>query len=137
MACKDSTSNMVIKLDNQDRFVSFEFNKLACGSPICGQNGFQQYCRGKNIFEILNFSFPEIVSVLNLEDEEQQFILYLEWDALRAALAAFFGIQKDDIDSARCMITSVQHDADGITISEIILPPKDLPELVPCPMKQE
>ena len=135
MPCKDSTSNMVIKLDNHDHFVFFEFNKMTCGSPVEGKTGFQEYCRGKNAFEILNFNFPELVSALKLEEEEQQFILYLEWDALRSSLSTFFGVQKDNIDSARCVITSVKHDEDGITISEIILPPQDLPGLVPCHMK--
>jgi hypothetical protein len=121
---------MIIKLDHHDHFVSFEFNKMTCGGSIDGQTGFQRYCQGKNIFEILNFNFSDLISALNLDEEEQQYILYLEWDALRASLAAFFGIQKDNIDSERCLITSVKHDEDGIIISEIVLPPKDLPELV-------
>jgi hypothetical protein len=124
---------MIIKLDIQDRFISFEFHKMTCGSPIDGETGFQQYCQGKNIFEILNFNFSDLISALHLQEEEQQYILYLEWDALRASLAAFFGIQKDGIDSERCLITSVKHDEDGITISEIILPPQDLPELASSP----
>ena len=133
MPCKDSASNMIIRLDNQDRFLSFEFSKMTCGSLINGETGFQDYCQGKNIFEILDYNFSDLVSALRLEEEEQQYILYLEWDALRASLAAFFGIEKNNVDSERCLITSVQHDEDGITISEIILPPQDLPALVPRP----
>jgi len=124
---------MIIRLDNQDRFLSFEFSKMTCGSLINGETGFQDYCQGKNIFEILDYNFSDLVSALRLEEEEQQYILYLEWDALRASLAAFFGIEKNNVDSERCLITSVQHDEDGITISEIILPPQDLPALVPRP----
>lgn len=133
MPCKDAASNMIIRLDHQDRFISFEFSKMTCGSLINGETGFQRHCRGKNIFEILDYNFSDLVRALHLEEEEQQYILYLEWDALRASLAAFFGIEKTNVDPERCLITSVQHDEDGITISEIILPPRDLPELAPRP----
>jgi len=134
MPCKDTASNMVIRLDHQDRFISFEFSKMTCcGSLINGETGFQRYCGGKNISEILNYNFSDLIRALNLEEEEQQYILYLEWDALRASLAAFFGIEKNNVDPERCLITSVQHDEDGITISEIILPPRDLPELASPP----
>ncbi|MBP7162308.1 MAG: hypothetical protein KBB26_02115 [Candidatus Omnitrophica bacterium] len=133
MPCKDAASNMIIRLDHQDRFISFEFSKMTGGSLRNRETGFQHYCRGKNVFEILDYNFPDLVCALHLEKEEQQYILYLEWDALRASLAVFFGIEKTNVDSERCLITSVQHDEDGITISEIILPPRDLPELAPRP----
>ncbi len=137
MPCQDSSANMIIKLNNDDHLDYFYFTKLACGSPIDAQTGFQDYCKGKKALEILDFDFSGIVNELGLENEEQQFILYLEWDALRASLAAFFGIEKDTIDAERCRITSIKHDEDGILISEIVLPPRDLPDLIPCHLRSD
>ena len=132
MPCSDSSSSISLRLDHDERFVSFEFAKITCGREITGETGYSRYCRGKSLREILDTAFSQIVKALKIETEEGQFILYLEWDSLRSAAAQYLGIESDEIDTERCRITSVEQDEEGIEIAQVILPPKELPKILPC-----
>ncbi len=132
MPCSDSSSSLAIHLDTEGRLTSFEFAKITCGREISAETEYQAYCKGKTLEEILKFGFSETIQALNLMDEEKQYVLYLEWDALRSAVAQYLGIDIDGIDRERCKVTSVTYDEKGIEIAEVILPPKELPKILPC-----
>ena len=133
MPCNDSSSGLNIRLDVDERLVKFDFAKITCSSEIKGDTGYVQYCRGKTLPEILNHQFADLVKELHIEnDEEKQFILHLEWDALRAGVAQYLGIEHESIDPDRCRITSIEHDENGIEIAEVVFPPKELPKILPC-----
>ena len=61
-------------------------------------------------------------------DEETRFILYLEWDALRSAIAQYLGIEDKEIDSDRCRISGINYDEKGMEIAMVILPPERIAE---------
>ena len=132
MPCSDSSSGLNIKLDSEERLLSFEFAKITCSSEIKGETGYSQFCQGKSLDEILTHSFSSLVQELGAKDnEEKQFILHLEWEALRSGIAQYLGIEREDIDD-RCRITSVEHTEHGVEIAEVILPPKELPKIIAC-----
>lgn len=132
MPCSDSSSSIALRLDNHERFLSFEFAKITCGKEITSHTDYNNYCRGKALKEILRISYREAVENLKAEEEEEQFILYLEWDALRSAVAQYLGIHDKDIDNDRCRIASIEHDEEGVGIVQVILPPKEMPKILPC-----
>ena len=132
MPCNDSSSSITIKIDHQDRMMSFDFAKITCGREITGGTDFQKYCKGKTMTEILKIPFSDLAAQFKSQDEEKQFIMYLEWDAVRSALAQYLGIDDPDIDKARCKITAIDYADDFIEIAEVILPPKELPKILPC-----
>ena len=132
MPCSDSSSSISISLDHDEKFVSFEYAKITCGREINGGTKFSDYCKGKDLTEILKTPFAQINNDINPVDEETQFILYLEWDALRSAVAQYLGYEDEDIDKNRCRITSIDYDEKGIEIAQVILPPKELPKILPC-----
>ena len=132
MPCSDSSSSLSIKLDNNEKFISFDYAKITCGREISGGTGLSQYCAGKDLTEIFNTSFAQVNHDLKLQEEEARFILYLEWDALRAAIAQYLGIDDKTIDKGRCQITSIDFNDEGIEIAEVVLPPKELPKILPC-----
>ena len=83
--------------------------------------------------EILELDFNMIVSALGLnEDQEKQFILYLELEALKAGIAQYLGIDHPSLDPERCRITAIEHTDEFIEIALVILPPKELPKIIPC-----
>ena len=136
MPCSDSSSGLNITLDNQERMVKFDFAKITCSSAISADTGLSVLCRGKTLTEILELDFYVLRSVLNLsEDEEKQFILYLELDALKSGIAQYSGIDHPSVDTDRCRITSIEHTEDCIEIAQVILPPKELPKIMPCSLK--
>ncbi|MGE0266917.1 MAG: hypothetical protein AB7S78_00495 [Candidatus Omnitrophota bacterium] len=132
MPCSDSSSSMVIKLDHDEKFITFDYAKITCGREITGSTGLNGYCKGRTLPEILEIPFSEISSALDIKEEENKFILYSEWDVLRAGIALYMGIDDPHIDSDRCSIISIEYTDEGIEIAEIVLPPKELPKILPC-----
>jgi len=132
MPCSDSSSSLALKIDHHDHFISFEFAKITCGREITAKTGYNTYCVGKTLNEILNIPYKQAVKDLNIDEEEDQFVLYLEWDTLRAAIAQYLGYDAEDIDRDRCQITAIEHTEEGIEIAQVILPPKELPKILPC-----
>jgi len=128
---------MVISLDPREYFIDFKYAKITCGQEIKEKKGLARYFVGKSIPEILAIPFDTINAALKPPSEEDQFVLYLEWDALRAALALYMGIEDDHIDTDRCVITSIEHTPEGIEIAEVILPPKELPKILPCSLANQ
>ncbi|MCH8157725.1 MAG: hypothetical protein IID18_08250, partial [Nitrospinae bacterium] len=61
---------------------------------------------------------------------------YLEWDALRTSIAQYIG-KMDDIDSERYQIASIAHDENGITITQVIQPPSEIPKIVSCRQREK
>ena len=137
MPCSDSSSGLTIRLDLNERLVQFDFAKITCSSEIGGSKTLSQFCVGKTLEEVLDLDFRMLVSVLNLNtDEEAQFILYMELDALKAAVAQYLGIEREGVDVDRCKISSVDHGDEFIDIALVILPPKELPKILPCSLSE-
>lgn len=133
MPCPDSSSSIALKLDHNECFLSFEFAKITCGKEITAHTDYNKYCRGKSLREILDIPYREAVENLDATTEEEQFVLYSEWDALRSAAAQYLGIDDETIDKDRCRIASIAHDdQEGVEIVQVVLPPKDMPTILPC-----
>lgn len=132
MPCPDSSSSITLRLDSQERFLSFEFDKITCGRSIEAKTGYQRYCSKKTLPEILEIPYEQALNALNTVDEEMRFVLYLEWDALRCAVAQYLGHENDQMDHARCHICSINHHDEGVEVGMIIVPPKEMPKILPC-----
>lgn len=132
MPCSDSSSSMVIHLDAEENFLRFEYAKITCGSEIGGKTGLNIFFQQKPLNTIITTSFDQIVTSLNMTEEENQFVLYMEWDALRAAVGQYSGVENENIDINRCQITSINHTETGTEVALVILPPKELPKILPC-----
>lgn len=133
MPCSDSSSGLNLRLDHEEKLLSFEFAKITCSSEISAQTGLSWLCQGKTLLEILDLDFYMLVSALNLNaDQESQFILYLELEALKAAIAQYLGIDHPSADPDRCRVTSIEHTPEYIEVAQVILPPKELPKIIPC-----
>jgi hypothetical protein len=133
MPCSDSSSGLNLRFDAQERFLSFQFAKITCSSEISAETGLSSFCISKPLPEILDLDFYMLVSALNLnEDNERQFILYLELEALKASIAQYLGIDHSAYEAERCRITSIEHGQDYTEIALVILPPKELPKIIPC-----
>ena len=133
MPCSDSSSGLNIRLDLNERIVKFDFAKITCSSEIGGGKSLSQFCTGKSLEEILDLDFRMLVSALSLNaDEEAQFILYMELDALKAAVAQYLGIEREGVDLERCKVSCVEQGDEFIDIALVILPPKELPKILPC-----
>ena len=133
MPCKDTTAEITIQLDDKDCLVDFSFSKITCSKEIGGGTGYLEYCKGKSAEEILDLEINELLGFFCLESEEDQFLLYMEWEALHAAISQLLGIS---INNKRYQIASISCDENGTTINQIMSPLKEMPKVVSC-LKRE
>lgn len=137
MPCSDSSSSMTLQLDSNEQFVNFEYAKISCGREITAKTGYVEFCQGMPAEDILALQYNDVQRDLEVRDEETQFILYLEWEALRAALAQYLGKTDIQYDQDRCQITSVDVQEEGIEVALVILPPRAMPKILPCNLGNE
>ena len=131
MPCKDTTSKVTIFLNKDDCLIDFDFSKITCNKEIGGGTGYLEYCKGKSAEEILRLEFDESLDILKPKSTEDQFLLYMEWDALRTSIAQFLG-SDFDIDHKRYQITSINSDEAGTTVTQVMRPPDKMPKIVSC-----
>ena len=75
----------------------------------------------------------ELLDFFSLESDEDQFLLYMEWEALNAAIAQLLGVS---INNKRYQIASISCDESGTTINQVMSPLKEMPKIVSC-LKRE
>ena len=133
MPCKDTTALMTVRVDHSDCLINYDYAKISCDKSIGNGQSFHQYCVEKPILQILEWEFFKILEELQLPDEESenQFLVYLEWSALRSALIQYLG-REDDVDTEHFEVASVEHTDQAVEIIQVIRPNSDLPKLESC-----
>jgi len=131
MPCKDTTSKITVILDNNDLLVNFEFSKITCNKEIGGGTGYLEYCKKKSADEIVQVEFEEPLQILKPSSIENQFFLYMEWDALRTCLSQFVG-SEIDVDYKQYRIASIDSNKSGTIITQFMNPPEKMPKIIPC-----
>ncbi len=121
-----------MRLNSAEKFIAFDFVKITCGQKIVSETGYASYCFGKTLKDILAISYSQAQKGLGLKEEERQFILYLEWDALRSVIAQYLGIEDNSIDRDRCQIVAIEQSEEGVEVALIIFPPSELPKIISC-----
>lgn len=133
MPCEDTSSLMTVRVDHNDYLIDYDFIKMSCDKEVGYGNSFQKYCEGKTLQEILNMEFFSIIQQMDLgnEDTESQFLVYLEWSALRSAIIQYLG-EDMDVDTEHFEVASVQYDDQKVLINQIIRPFTDKPKIKSC-----
>ncbi len=133
MPCKDTTSLMSVRVDHNDYLIDYDYAKMTCAKEVGGGQSFHKYCEGKSISQILRMEFFQILKDLALENEdtELQFLVYLEWSALRSALIQYLG-EDEDVDTKHFEVASVQYDDQKVQINQIIHPLANTPKIQSC-----
>ena len=132
MPCKDTTALMTVRVDHSDALIGYDYAKLSCDKAIGSGQSFQEYCKGMPIQQILGWEFSDILQDLQMqeEDTENQFLVYLEWSALRSALIQYIG--GDDVDTGHFEVASVEYSDQEIQIIQVVRPSTDMPKIESC-----
>jgi len=123
MACRESSRRIDVRLDREDRLVTFTYTKIACGREIGTEGRLRSFCRGMRRDAILRFSFEDLPAELAGPEEEGRFLLFLEWAALRAALLLYGGAEPEG-GGDRHRIASIERDDAGVSIRLVVSPPE-------------
>ncbi|QPJ65914.1 MAG: hypothetical protein G3M78_11130 [Candidatus Nitrohelix vancouverensis] len=131
MPCSDTTASMSVTLDYDERLVDYIFAKLSCDKTVGGGGPFKKYCIGQSIEAIGALSLDALFAQFDTEDEEERFLLYLDWEALTACAALYLG-DRSPVDNDRYQIASISQDEKGVTILMDVKPLKEMPPPVSC-----
>ena len=133
MPCKDTTALMTVRVDHSDFLIGYDYAKISCDKSIGNGQSFHQYCEGKSIQQILEWEFSKILEDLQLpeEDTENQFLVYLEWSALRSALIQYLG-GDEEVDTEHFEVASVEYNDQEVQIVQVIRPNTDMPKIQSC-----
>jgi len=134
MPCKDTTSQISIILDKNDKLLNFEYSKMTCSKEIGGNTGFREYCLGKSIETLSKLEFNALVVDLDLQDPDKQFLFFLEWSALGVALDQYLGRLTPN-DDDRYQIATISYESDRVEIKQMVLAPSQMPKIIPCRKK--
>tara|TARA_B100000686_G_C16593039_1_gene864460 strand:- start:264 stop:668 length:405 start_codon:yes stop_codon:yes gene_type:complete len=131
MPCKDTTSKISILLDKKDCLIDFNYSKKTCNKEVGGGTGFREFCIGKSVDVLSGLEFDDLINLLELHDSENQFLLFLEWSSLGAALDQYQGKlvpMKED----QFQIATIAYESDRVEISQMVLAPSEMPKIIPC-----
>ncbi len=133
MPCEDTTALMTVRVDHNDYLIDYDYTKMTCSKEVGSGKSFHRYCEGKSINQILKMEFFQILKDLSLENAgtELQFLVYLEWIALRSALIQYLG-EEEDLDTEHFDVASVQYDDQKVQINQIIRPHADNRKITSC-----
>jgi len=129
MQTNNNSTELIIIIGPDDRLSSFRFTKNICGKNVSDSQDYENLCKSHTLHNIFHFSFEHVCDKLSVFSEEDQFILFLEWDALRTGIGKYLGIETEGIDKDRCLIESIEEHIDGTEVSMVLLPPKGLPDI--------
>ncbi len=131
MPCEDSSAEIIVSLDSKECLASYQYEKMTCGKNI----GIGALCRdfayGKSVDCLSILNFEQVLKECTVANKDEEFLLYLEWKALREAIRGYIG-QSGGSDSARYKIAEIIAEEDSVVIKMIIYPPGDLPRVIPC-----
>ena len=131
MPCNDSTSSIKVEINKDDQLVDYQYEKISCGKAIGERGDYLNFCVGKNIERIADIPFEEALKKCKRKDSEGEFLLYLEWKALREVLRQYLGMEKDS-DSKRYKIAEITADGGCTSVEMIISPPDEMPPIISC-----
>ena len=121
-------------LDGNDHLLNFEFSKMTCQKEVGGGTGFLDYCLGKSVETLSEIEFQDINDDLKLYDTESQFLLFLEWSALGAALDQYQGKLAPN-EQEQYQIATIAYESDQVEIKQMVLAPSEMPKIIPCRKK--
>ncbi|MDT8316912.1 MAG: hypothetical protein RQ824_02835 [bacterium] len=131
MPCEDSSAEIIVTLDSNECLVSYQYEKMTCGKNIGIGGLYGSLVYGKSADYLSDLSFEQVLKKCTVADKDEEFLLYLEWKALREAIRGYIGKSMEK-ESARYKIAEIIAGEGEVTIKMIICPPGDLPEIIPC-----
>lgn len=120
MACNDTTSCIIVRIDLNDCLLEYDYRKITCGQTVNRNGQLQAIFAGKPISEIVNSTLADVAKKLKLMSTDDQFLLFLEWDALRNAIFQYMGKELQGY-SDRYQLVRISYEEDHVEVVQNIL----------------
>lgn len=127
MACENTTSSIVVRVDLNDTLIEYDYCKITCGRDVNANSQLLKLFVGKSISFITNSTLADVVNKLKMLSKDDQFLLFLEWDALRNAIFQYMGKELQGY-SDRYQLAAITYETDFVEIRQNILPLTEMPQ---------
>jgi hypothetical protein len=125
MACDNTTSSIMVRVDLDDQLLDYEYSKITCGKEINANSKLLEHFQNRPIIDITNSTLEQVVQELKPLTSDDQFLLFLEWDALRNAVFQYMGKELQGY-SDRYKLASISYEENHVEIQQNILPLSDV-----------
>lgn len=126
MTCPHAPTKIHIKFNERNEIQSFSFEGE--NDPVKDKD-LENFCLDMTPESILSLQVKEVFNEMMISTEEDKFFLCLRLDAIQCAMAAYIGAAHKGIDAERCIVEEIRQTNEGNTMSAIILPPQDFPQI--------
>ncbi len=131
MPCEDSSAEIIVTLDSKECLASYQYEKMTCGKNVGIGALYRNFAYGKSVDCLSNLNFEQVLKECAVANKDEEFLLYLEWKALREAIRGYIGESRES-DSTRYKIAEIIAEEGSVVIKMIICPLGDLPGVIPC-----
>ncbi len=128
MTCENTTSCIVVQVDLDDCLLNYDYSKITCGKEINTNSKLLKHFQNKPITEITNSTLEQVVEKIKPLTKDEQFLLFLEWDALRNAVFQYVGQELQGY-ADRYQLNSITYEANHVEIQQNILPLSDVTDV--------
>lgn len=128
MACDNTTSCITVRVDLDDLLLDYDYSKITCGKDINASSKLLECFQKRPITDITNSTLEQVVQALKPLTSDDQFLLFLEWDALRNAVFQYMGKELQGY-SDRYQLASITYEENHVEIRQNILPLNDVTEI--------
>jgi hypothetical protein len=127
MGCDDTTSLIIVRVDLNELLIDYDYCKITCGREVNTNSVLLELFVGKPVSFITNSTLADVAKKLKLMSNEDQFLLYLEWDALRNAIFQYMGKELQGY-SNRYQLAAISYEKNFVEIRQNILPLTGAPQ---------
>ena len=128
MACDNTTSCITVRVDLDDLLMDYDYSKITCGKEINATSKLLEYFQKRSITDITTSTLEQVVQELQPLTSDDQFLLFLEWDALRNAVLQYMGKELQGY-SDRYQLASIIYEENYVEIQQNILPLSDVTDI--------
>lgn len=134
MPCQDTHAVVEIQVDQNQRLQYFDFVKNTCQQSI-GQSGLcLKSFKGMLVSDILASDFRDEWNELSSQDEQDEFLLFMQWQALTSSLKVLLG--EEDAGLLGIDVVMLEMDNGVMQAKMLVNPPREMPKIVSCASQQ-
>jgi hypothetical protein len=125
MPCTDIQEELLIRLDQHERLISYHYAKKTCGKLVGAQGLLNEVVAGTSIDEVLSWTTVELLKHFPKQpDDGDLFLLAKHLHALQASLQVYVG-SGDEVQEF-CSLDGISNDGNEVVVhTSLVLPYMD------------
>lgn len=112
MPCNDITEILKIKLDGDNRIVSYSLTKNTCGGGVGIGSAIEGWLKNRPAEEVLESSLNSFLEAHPIDSDQPEFFMRKNFEAVHNGLAVMLGYRSGTADDS-CAVDTISYGPDG------------------------